>query len=76
MNEIKNSIQLSRKTGLQTFYMGEIVDVDMYDGKKKLSKITEIGTICVWVNHLEDNLFSSLNIGALRKDKLGNLLYG
>lgn len=56
--------------------MGEIVDVDMYNGKKKLSKITEIGIMVLWVEHLEDNLLSSVNLGALRKDKLGNLLYG
>lgn len=61
---------------MDKWQVGEIVDVDMYNGKKKLSKITELGTICVWVQHLEDNLLSSINFGSLRKDKLGNLLYG
>ena len=56
--------------------MGEIIDVDMYNGKKKLSKITELGNIYAWVQHLEDNLLSSINYSTMRKDKLGNLLYG
>jgi len=76
MSVTSNSIIPWVKIGSQIFYIGEIVDFDMYAGKKKLSRITELGTIVVWVQHLEDNLLSSGNLASLRKDRLGNLLYG
>lgn len=73
---MKNSNLTSVTTPWGTFYMGEIVDYNFYNGKKKLSKITEIGSMVLWVQHLEDNLLSSGGYNNIRKDKLGNLLYG